>query len=609
MTLPLTALRSTSGEGDPYKGGQYLSPRAKECRAYSRNHSRARKEINALRADRANLVARGEPVVSMRLINIDKEVAALEPLTKIYGFRDHRGAVWFFDQYAAQHVIGWVRHYCRHTKGEWAGRPFHPDGWQRRLLRQIFGWFGADGLRRHREVWIEVPRKNGKSTLCAAIALYLLVADGEPGAEIYSVAGSEKQASIVYGDAAKMVALNPALEAQIEAGKKGMVHGPSSGIYMPLGKGTQHGLNVHGVIGDEVHEWKGRDQYEAVDTATGARRQPLLIYITTAGHDKKSLWFDLHRDAIEVRNGRHYQPNLYVAIWMASPDDDWTDPAVWDRCNPGLKHGAPNIKAMREACEKAQKSKAAENSFKRLHLNMPTDTLTAWISARRYRQCGAKIDLSKLRGQWCYAGLDLAETRDLTALSLWFPPENQAVPGRWVKLNRFWCPLDNIIERTKHDGVAYQDWADAGLIKATPGEVTDFEIVRRDIEAIHAIFPIKELGFDAWNARDLAQRLTRGGISTVPIPQQFSTLSYACSIFERMVIGHELAHAGHEIFEWNLSNTLLRPGPNGSLMPDKERSVERIDGVAADLNALALIIESGMEEMNDLERFGFEVVG
>ncbi|MBK8196991.1 MAG: terminase large subunit [Acidobacteria bacterium] len=522
---------------------------------------------------------------------------------RLWGYRDQADALWIFDPYEGNRAVRWIETFCRHRKGEWAGKPLKLAPWQRRIIRQLFGWFGADGLRKHRTAWIEVPRKNGKSTLASAIALFLMVGDNEPAAEIYSIAGSEKQAKLVYNDAVAMVGKHPKLAAIIETTKRGMAHEASDSSFVPLGKGSQHGLNPHGVIGDEVHEWKGRDQYEAMTTAQGTRRQPLSVFITTAGHDLASLCGELHLTALQARQGLLYRPDLYVRIFAAAANDNWEDEATWAKANPGLKHGAPKLSALREAYRKAKQSKAEENSFKRLNLNIWTDSVTAWIGQQDWNDRKHPIDWHKLVGARCYAGLDLAKVRDLSALALLFPPDNPAVPGKWVLALKFWCPADNIRERTKSDGVNYQAWADMGLITATPGEVTDFDRVEADIQALRKLFVIEGLGFDPWNTQQMVQHFIDDGLPCSEVRQNFMTLGPPTAEFERLVIGDEIVHGGHAVMNWNVANTCVDIDAGGNAKPNKAKSVRRIDGVAATLNALALSMTVEVDKPEDLSAF------
>ena len=560
-------------------------------------------ELEREKVSRRNRRHMGRLVVIQNEINRLKAITSSNRPLRLWGYRDVAGELWVFDPYEGERVIRWIERFCRHRKGEWAGKPLKLAPWQKRIVRQLFGWFGTDGFRKHKVAWIEVPRKNGKSTLMSAIALYLMVGDREPAAEVYSIAGSEKQAKLVYDDAFAMVASHRALSGSIDATKKLMVHGSSGSSFRPLGKGNQHGLNPHGVIGDEVHEWKGRDQYEAMTTAAGARRQPLSVFITTAGHDMASLCGELHMTALQVRQGLLYRPDLYVRIFAAAANDNWEDEATWYKANPGLKHGAPKIAAMRAAYRKAKQSKAEENSFKRLNLNIWTDSQTAWIGREDWDACRRTIDWSKLIGARCYAGLDLGKVKDLSCLALLFPPDNPAVPGRWLLALKYWCPEANIRERTKSDGVNYQAWADMGLITATPGEVTDFDVIEEDIKALRRLYQIEGLGFDPFLAQQLIQHLIDEGLACVEVRQGFLTLGPPTAELERLVIGKELVHGGHLIMNWNVANTVVDTDAAGNMKPNKAKSVRRIDGVAATINALALGMTVEIDRPADLDGF------
>lgn len=573
-------------------------------RLRERRASELGSRISSLERRKAGRLARKSPRRLAALqAEIDRLTAYLAKPMRLWGFRDVAGELWVYDPYEGERAIRWIETFCRHRKGEWAGKPLKLAPWQKRIIRQLFGWFGLDGFRKHRVAWIEVPRKNGKSTLSSAIALYLMVGDREPAAEVYSIAGSEKQAKLVYDDAFAMVAANPQLASAIDATKRVMVHGATDSSFKPLGKGNQHGLNPHGVIGDEVHEWRGRDQYEAMTTAQGGRRQPLSVFITTAGHDLASLCGELHLTALQARQGLLYRPDLYVRIFAAAANDNWEDESTWYKANPGLKHGAPKISAMRLAYRKAKQSKAEENSFKRLHLNIWTDSVTAWIGREDWDDRARPIDWSKLIGARCYGGLDLAKVKDLSALALLFPPDNPAVPGKWVLAVKYWCPEVNIRERTKTDGVNYQAWVDMGLITATRGEVTDFDRIEADISALRSLYRIEALGFDPWMAQQLIQHLSDDGLPCVEVRQNYLVLSPPTAEFERLVLGDEIVHGGHLIMNWNVANTVLDTDAAGNMKPNKARSVSRIDGVAATINALALSMTVEIDAPNDLSGF------
>lgn len=531
----------------------------------------------------------------------------LTGLNRVWGYRDHKNRNWFFNSLSADRAVRWIEEFCRHTKGEWAGQKFKLALWQRKIVRQIFGWMNARGFRRFQTVWIEVPRKNGKSTFASALAAYMLIADGEPGAEIYSVAGNEAQARLVYNDTRAMIEIDSRLSLVCKTAKIGLVVERTRSKMLALGKNNQHGLNPHCVIGDEVHEWKGEEQYEAVTTAVGARRQPLLIFITTAGHGRESLCWRLHNIALQVREGVLDMPDMYVRIFAASKDDDWLDERVWYRANPGMRYGAPKIETMRAKADKAKASPAEENSFKRLHLNMWTDSLTAWITSDNWNVAAVKVDLSKLIGCDFYGGLDLARVQDLSCFMKLFTPSNKAIPGKWILVPRFWCPEDNLAAREKESGVSYRGWASSKLLETTPGEVTDFAWIEAGIRRDAERFNMLSIGCDMTLAGEIVNNLSNDNYPVELVRQGFLTLGPATSEFERRILGGEMVHSGHEIMGWNVANTSVVMDPAGNIKPDRKRSADKIDGVAAGVNAVAVAMGAMSQRKNDLETRMLEV--
>lgn len=580
------------------QAGQQARPLSTEAgRKWAAEHAEVHHKIAELKTERRRLAGRGGH--SAARDRITQSIREHERWLKVRGFVDGQGGVWYFDRYAGDRVIRWIEHYCVHKKGEWRGKPLKLGRWQRKIVRQLFGWKDADGLRRFTEAWIEIARKNGKSTLAAAIALYLFCGDREPAAEVYSVAGSRDQAALVFNDAKSMVELNPDFSDEIDVTKFLMLHGRTDSKFECLGTKNQHGLNPSGAVGDEVHEWKKRDQYEAITSADGVRRQPLFLFITTAGHDLFSLCGELHRRAKQVAAGHAYQPELYVRIYTVPAGADWKDRKFWPLANPGMAYGAPKVSALDKAFRKALGRPAEENSFKRLRLNMWTDTLSAWITSETWDQAKAEIDFSALAGADCYAGLDLALKWDLSALSLLFPPGNPVSPDHWLLGCCFWCPEDNIKAREDADGVSYRDWTERGLLKATPGNTTDFDVVENDIKALGRHFNILGLGFDAHLAHQMIQHFEDDGVPCVEVPQTITTLAHPTVELERMIFAGELKHGGHEIMGWNVGNTVVVHNSNGEYRPHKGKSGGKIDGVIGAINALAVAMAGDQEESID----------
>ena len=415
-----------------------------------------------------------------------------------------------FDLAAARHAIDFFG-FLRHSKGEWAGEPFTLAPWQAFLVGSLFGWKRDDGLRRFRTAYCAVPRKNGKSTTSAGIGLYLLVADGEQGAEVYSAATTRDQARIVFDEAKRMVATSPALRRRVELLINNLHVAASASRFMPLSSdsSTMDGLNVHGAIIDELHAHKTRGVVDVLDTATGARRQPLLFEITTAGYDRHSICFEHHDYSIKVLDGVLQDDSWFAYIAAADEDDDWTDAKVWRKANPNFGISVKEDDLARKA-EKAIALPGAQNAFRRLHLNQWTEQAERWIDMAAWDACDAPVDLERLRGRPCFGGLDLSTTTDVTALAWVFPPTPD--DGLWRVLSRYFVPAENLRRRAERDRVPYDLWAGQGFIEATAGNVVDYGAIEQRIFADAALFQVREIAYDPWNATHIALRLQdRGG--------------------------------------------------------------------------------------------------
>lgn len=508
----------------------------------------------------------------------------------------------WFDEVRAAKAVHWFESNLRHSKGEFAGKPFILSGWQKTDIENIWGWRReVDGTRLYRRVFKAIPRKNGKTTEAAGIGLALQVADGEPGAEVYSIAGNKDQARIVFDEALNMVSQSPNLSAGIEPLKTSLYCPKLRSVFRPLaGKsGTQHGLNPHGVIGDEVHAWKGRDQFDTMATALGARRQPLEYYITTAGDDLTSVCWELWDYAIKVRDGVIEDPEFLPIIYAADRDDDWTDPAIWAKANPNLGVSI-KLDYIRARCEQAQRIVTQENAFRRLHLNQWTEQATRWLPMRDWNapECAAPFNEDDLIGRYCVLALDLAWTRDLSALALVFPP--CAKDPNWVFILRYFMPGDGIAQRAKSDFVPFDEWARRGLIKATEGNVTDFTIVEDEAREMIAKFTPAKVVFDRMFAGSLVNNLMNDGVECVAVGQGFLSMALPCAEFERAVLAHQVRHGGHEVLRWNAANVVVDQDPMGNMKPNHEKSRQSIDGVQAILTAMTLAIAGAPEETGSI---------
>lgn len=472
-----------------------------------------------------------------------------------------------------------------HTKGPFAGKPFDLRPWQLKILQQLFKT-RPDGLRQYRTCLLMLPRKNGKSEIAAALAIYFLLFDGEIGAEVYSAASDKDQAALVFNVAAQMIRNDPELDAQCEIidSQKRIVHKKSGSFYRAISAEaySKHGFNASVVIYDELHAAPTRELWDVLATSQGARSQPLMIAITTAGFDRHSILWELYAHAKKVAENPSLDPTFLPILYEAAIEADWLDEKVWKQANPALGDFR-SIEEMRIMAARAKEIPAQENTFRRLYLNQWTEQASRWISLIAWDACHVSIDRASLRGRRCYVGMDLSSTKDLTALVAVFPDDD----GGFDVLSHFFVPKDSMRQRETRDRVPYGQWYRDGYLTATDGPVVDYEAVRRQLNAWAAEFDLKEIGLDPWNATDLVTRLQeQDGFLCVAIRQGFQSLSAPTKSMEKAVLSRTLRHDGHPVLRWNVGNVSVESDPAGNLKPSKKVSTERIDGVVALIMAI-----------------------
>jgi phage terminase large subunit-like protein len=474
-----------------------------------------------------------------------------------------------------------------HTKGPYARQTFNLRPWQVRILRQLFKK-RRDGVRQYRTCLLMLPRKNGKSELAAAAALYGLLADGETGAEVYSAAADRDQAGLVFGVAAQMLRNDPTLidDCYIVESQKKIVHQASGSFYRAISAEaySKHGFNASMVIYDELHAAPDRRLYDVLSTSMGARHQPLLLVISTAGFDRQSILWELYAHAKKVQENPALDPTFLPILYEAPIDADWTSPRVWKKANPALGDFR-SLEEMQILAARAREIPAQENTFRRLYLNQWTEQASRWIALAAWDACRVvPFDRARLRGRRCYVGLDLSSTKDLTAMVAVFPDD---VGQGFDVLAQFFVPADNMAERVRRDRVPYDQWAREGWLVATPGNTIDYEYVRRTFRDWGAEFDVREIAFDPWNARDLVTRLKeQDGFSLVEIRQGYATLSAPTKSLEAAILSRTLRHDGHPVLRWNISNIAVESDAAGNLKLSKKVSTERIDGASALVMAL-----------------------
>jgi len=526
-----------------------------------------------------------------RLSNLDKPVLG-KTIKLLPGYDPYKGSKGYkFNEELAQEKIDFFTDYMTHAKGRMQGQPYKLRPWEQAFIGNIFGWVDKDGFRRYKEAFLFVPRKNSKTTLAAGICNLMLFCDGEPGAEIYAAAADREQASILFSIAKHQVLNNAELAGAARVFQKAITIEDMGSSFKPISKdaNTKHGYNSHAVIVDELHAQPNRELVDALVTSTGAREQPLIIYITTSDFERPSICNEKHEYASKVRDGIIEDPRFLPAIYEATIDDDWTNEKVWARANPNLGHSI-SIDYLRRECQKAKDSPAYENTFKRLHLNIRTEQDIRWIQLDKWDACPSLFgDLSKkgleqrLRGRECFAGLDLSSTKDITCLSLVFPEEDGL-----IVLPYFWLPAEKVYERDRKDRTNYGLWIKEGLIEETTGNVLDYDRVQRKINELGEIFDIKQIASDPWGATQILTGLAGDGFDVVQFRQGYGSMSAPSKEFERLILSGKLHHEGNKVLRWMASNVTAETDAAGNIKPSKSKSNEKIDGIVATVMGVGL---------------------
>lgn len=450
--------------------------------------------------------------------------------------------------------------------------------------------------RQYNTAYIEIPKKNGKSELGAALALNMLVNDDEWKAEVYSCAADRQQASIVFDVAVDMVQQQPYLSKVIKIIKstKRMVYMPTGSIYQVLSSdvATKHGLNVSACIFDELHVQPDRKLYDVMTQGSGdARKQPLWFFLTTAGTDRNSICWEVHQKALDILEGRKADPRFYPVMFGLPDDADWEDEANWYKANPSLDKTI-SIEKVRDAFRKAKETPADENMFRQLRLNQWVKQSVRWMPMDKWDECGGDIDLSALEGRPCYAGLDLSSTSDLTTLVLVFPPEDGF--GAYTVVPFFWLPEDTLDLRVRRDHVMYDVWQKQDFLMTTEGNVVHYGFIEAFICLLAEKYNIREIAYDRWNASMMVQTLQDDGFTMIPFGQGFKDMSPPTKELMRLVLEHKVNHGGHPILRWNMDNAYVRTDPAGNIKLDKEKSTEKIDGAVA----LVMALDRAMKNLN-----------
>lgn len=482
----------------------------------------------------------------------------------------------------------------KHWKGEWHGTALKLRPWQEEcIVAPLFGWYRDDGRRRFTTGYVEVPRKNGKTTLIAGLAIQGLVGDGEHGAEVYAAATKRDQAMLMFTDAQNMIRQSKALQAYCRIYKHSIVCERLNSVFKPVSSEahTLHGLNSHRNLIDELHAHKTRDVWDVLKTGTGSRRNPLTLAITTAGYDRSTICWEQHEYARNVLEGHYSDDSYFAYIACADPEDDIQDENTWKKANPNYGVSVKKDQ-IREGAERAARSASEENTFRMLHLNQWVQQAIRWLPMHLWDKCGdGDFDIADYYGRPCWVGLDLASTRDVNSAVLCFPEEDDS----YTLLPYFWAPEDVQDTRGQQDRRQVVNWGKRGEIKLTSGNVTDYDCIAHDIIDLSEKFDIQKLMFDPWGpAQSFVQRLQELGFpldSMEEFRQTIGNFASPTKEFERLVIAGQFRHFDNPVLRWMAGNVAVKQDPAGNIRPDKEKSSDKIDGIVAAIMALSGAME------------------
>ncbi|MEK3997901.1 terminase large subunit [Bacillus sp. FSL K6-2822] len=544
-----------------------------------------------------NKIESGEEIVGYKVKRIYKKL-----IDDIYD----QDSIYEYNPRRANHAMEFIENFCKHSKGKWAGKPIDLELWQKAFIASLFGFIHKiDGTRKYREALLIVARKNGKSTLSSGICLYLQIADGEGGAEVYAVATKEKQAKIVWSEAKRMVKKSPVLSKRIKALVKELNADFNDSTFQPVGSDsdTLDGLNVHGASLDEIHAWKDKNLYDVIVDGTSAREQPLILMITTAGTVRESVYDMKYEEAerllLSLDDEKEYtDPTFLPIIYELDSRKEWTDSKCWKKANPGLGT-IKKIDNLQTKVNKAQANPLLVKNLLTKDFNVRETSSEAWLT---FEQLNNKqtFDVMELKPNYGIGGTDLSETTDLTAAKVIFMLPNDI---NVYVLQMYWLPEELLEQRSKEDKIPYDLWHEAGYLRTTPGNsihpkfVTEWFLEIRDEYGIY----LPWIGYDRWSAKYWVEEMQGyfGKEAMVPVAQGKQTLSMPMKLLGADLEAKRIIYNNNPIDKWCLSNTAIDIDKNLNIQPDKTNNQRRrIDGTAALLDAYVVLQEKKNDYLN-----------
>lgn len=567
-------------------------------------------------------------------------VAAAPPKRKRKTLKDGatirlNGVTYRYDAAAAERAVRFLETFMVHFRGRLAGQHLVLEEWQKeQIIRPLFGWKRPDGRRRFTEAFVFIPRKNGKTFLAAGIALYCMAADNEEGAEVYCAAADQKQARLVFDTVKEQISRNASLTQVMKAYQYSVIYPKKTSKMEVISSEaySKHGFNASAVIIDELHAHRNRELYDVLVTSMVQRDQPITFIITTAGvYDSEHIAYEKYAKAKAVLDDPEIDPFYLPVIFEADERDDWQDPKVWHKANPGLAEGKlVKEEKLSEKCNSAKLSPSEENVFRRLHLNQWTEQAERWLQIDRWNEC--RQPPFDTQSAECILGVDLSLSTDLSAVVAVFPSKTDAIAQRptitegmtddqqriaqavdhlssqyrvWVEPH-FWLPDHDLDLKERRDHAAYRQWEKGKYLTLVDGRVIDDSLIEEYILKACEKYRVRKICFDPYAAAGVAKRLEARKLPVVFVKQGWLQIAPASKVFERLVLSGRLNHAGHPVMDYCARNVAVKRDDKGNVWPVKGRSRGRIDGVTAAITAISELMLEPFEAPKRTSRYETE---